>query len=329
MFKRVFPTTAVVIFLLTSCFVVPKEPDKIDFPEIDTGEITYDVQEIRLGNIVNSISTYGHFTPAVKDQLFFRYIGGRLADLYVKLDEVVSKGDVLASLDVGGLDSDLRLQEIEFEKVQLSYDMLVKTGASAFERRMAELDLESAQIRLKDMRDRKANAQLIAPFDGQITAVSYKEGDFVEPFAPVIRIENMSKLILECDPQRSRHLLADMEVLVEIGNEERIGKVVQAYDDIFALGEDALDKEQVRIEVADIPADVERNDLGRIETVLQESLNTIVVQKTYVHTFGQRIYVYLLKNGIKVEQDIVLGIETKTKVEVVEGLKPGDLLIIR
>jgi len=314
---------------LTSCFVVPKEPEKIDFPEISAGEITYDVREVKRADLVNSVITYGYFEPAVKERLFFKYAGGRLSDLYVEQDDTVKKGQLLATLNISGLNNQIRLQEIALQKAELRLKLLTVSNANSYELQMAGLDVEAAQIRYRDFQEKLDNNSLRAPFDGEITFVGAEEGDYVEPFVPVLSIINDENLIFECDPDRARHLREDMEVEIEVDGKRYRGIVVQTYEDILFLGEDALEEHKVQIEVFDIPDDMERGELGRMEIVLEESKSTISVQKTDVHTFGQRTFVYLLKNGIKVEQDIAVGMQTRTKIEVTEGLEAGDLVIIR
>ncbi|MAG13141.1 MAG: hypothetical protein CMN78_00945 [Spirochaetales bacterium] len=323
---------AITVFTVTSlisCFVVPKEPEKIDFPEISTGEIKYDVREVKREDLVNSVITYGYFEPAVKERLFFKYAGGRLSDLYVEQDDMVTKGQTLATLNISGLENQIKLQEIALQKAELRLKLLTVSNANAFEVQMARLDVEAAQIRSADLQEKLDNNSIKAPFDGEITFVGAEEGDYVEPFVPVLSIVNDDELIFECDPERARHLREDMEVEIEVDDIKYRGVVVQTYEDILFLGENALKENKVQIDVFDVPESMERGELGRLEIILEESHDTISVQKSDVHTFGQRTFVYVLRNGIKVEQDIAVGLQTRTKVEVTEGLEDGDLVIIR
>ena len=117
---------------LSSCFVVPKEPEKNDFPEIRSGEISYNVEEVKRQDLTNSFSVFGVFQPVRKESLFFKYSGGRLLELFVEEEDEVSEGDVLARLNVSGLENQLRLQEISLEKAQIVLEIL-KIGFFRFE----------------------------------------------------------------------------------------------------------------------------------------------------------------------------------------------------
>jgi hypothetical protein len=95
------------------------------------------------------------------------------------------------------------------------------------------------------------------------------------------------------------------------------------------LGYEALEEEKVEIEVSNLPADTVRGETARVTVVTGEARNAIVIHKTLVRTFNERTFVHLLRNGVKVEQDVVIGLETRSKVEIIEGLSEGDRLILR
>jgi macrolide-specific efflux system membrane fusion protein len=314
---------------LASCFVIPDEPEKIDFPQIRTGEVNYHVTEVKRQDLVNSVTVYGSFQPALREGLYFKYTGGRLLDLFVEEEDRVVQGQVLATLNVTGLDNQIKLQEIALEKARTRLEMLAVTGSNRYEYRMAELDVASAEVRLEESRGELGNNRIVAPFGGVITYIAADVGDFVQPFDPIISLENMDKLVLECDPRSTQHLREGMGVQVEVDDETYPGTVVRAYRDIIALGLEALDEEKAIIDVPGIPADTKRGEPGRVTVVLDEARDTIVVQKSYVKEFGDRSFVYVLRDGVKVEQDVVLGLETRSRVEIVEGLSEGDQLIIK
>jgi hypothetical protein len=57
-------------------------------------------------------------------------------------------------------------------------------------------------------------------------------------------------------------------------------------------------------------------------------LDTVVIPKKAVKELGGRQFVYLLIDGVKVEQDVELGIEDNGDVEVVSGLSGDEQLIL-
>jgi len=309
--------------------VVPKEPEQIDFPPVSNVEVNYDVVEATRSDLISSISLFGTVQPGTRESLFFKYSNGRVTDVFVEEDQQVNRGTVLATLNVQGLEHQIELRRIALEKAQLKYQMLEAGGANRIELRMAELDVQSSSIQLADTQDRYDDNTLTAPFDGVITYIGVEEGDYAEAFQPVMTIVDLSHMIVECDPQGARDLKANAEVSVEIDQVVYTGHVTQAYEDIISLGVDALDKEKVQIEVPDMPHDIERGTSAKVTHEIARVENAIVIRRSYLHTFGDRTFVYLLKDGVKVEQDVELGLQTNSRVEVTDGLSVGDQIIVR
>ena len=57
-------------------------------------------------------------------------------------------------------------------------------------------------------------------------------------------------------------------------------------------------------------------------------LDTVIVPKKAVKSLADRNYVNLLVDGVKVEQDVELGIEDNDKVEILSGLSGGEEIIL-
>ncbi len=314
---------------LGSCFIVPNEPDSIDFPEIRTGEVTYHVEEVKRQDLLDSVTVYGQFQPTLRKRLFFEFSGGKLLYLDVDEGDHFTAGQVLATLNVSGLENQIELQEIAMEKAKIRYALQDASGSNKYERRIAELDVLSAEILLADKLEKLANSRIIAPFDGVVTRIGAEVGDFVNAFVPLISVESPDTLRLECDPKSAQRLWEGMEVEVEMRDKSYMGIVTRSYRDIIALGLEALDNERVWIEVAGIPADTQSGETARVTAVTAEARNAVVIKKNLVKNFGDRTFVYLLRDQEKVDQDVVIGLETRLKVEILDGLSEGDQLIVK
>ena len=71
-------------------------------------------------------------------------------------------------------------------------------------------------------------------------------------------------------------------------------------------------------------------DLGGIEVVFDvySRLDTVIVPQKAVKNLDNRTYVNLLVDGVKVEQDVELGIEDNDNVEILSGLSGGEEIIL-
>jgi RND family efflux transporter MFP subunit len=315
--------------LTTGCFVIPDDSRPLELPPIDATPVEYDVLVVKRQDFISSIATYGHFVPSVKETLYFKYTGGRVTDVYVETNDFVTKGQFLAARDIGGMEVDVKLKEIALEKARIRYELQQFATQNKFQLRLSELDVLEAEIRLHEARDKVSNATIVAPIDGEVTYVGIEEGDMVAPFEPVLQVVDASHLVLECTGENAKTLKTGMEVEVDVNNNYYPGTVTESSFDLFLEGEEFQKEDTVIVEVPDLPPDTEKNELGKIRIVLEESYNTIVVPKSAVHSYSGRNYVYVLRSGAREERDVEVGMSTTTKVEITEGLSEGDMVILR
>ncbi|MFO7916462.1 MAG: HlyD family efflux transporter periplasmic adaptor subunit [Anaerolineae bacterium] len=115
----------------------PPEPDRS----------TYTVKR---GTVVDSLSFTGRVAPAVEEELYFRE-DGRVKEVYVKRDDVVEAGDLLAELENDDLVRQLRQAETELEVAQLDLQDAQRQLDNRLEK--ARIDLEIQEFELADMRE--------------------------------------------------------------------------------------------------------------------------------------------------------------------------------
>jgi hypothetical protein len=119
-----------------------------------------------------------------------------------------------------------------------------------------------------------------------------------------------------------------MKVDVEIDNKNYAGKVVMTPADMpFDANEEI--KKSVRIKIAYLPKEIEIGSSASITLVLEKAENVIVLPRNLINNYSGRKYVKVLKNGIPSESDTETGIMSDTEVEIVNGLKEGEKVIVR
>ena len=196
---------------------------------------------------------------------------------------------------------------------------------------VAEAQLAEAQATLAVAKKRMADTVIHAPVAGEIQRKHINPGAYVEPTTAVFTIVNNSRLEL-----RSPVPTAD---LAPIRTGQRTTFVVNAY-----LGETfegrvleinpAVDA-QTRSATVSIRAD---NRGGRLKAGMfatGEILTGVVAQAILVPAASvyrddrsaKSSFVYVVENGKAIRRPVRIGRETDSRLEIVEGLKPGDLLI--
>ncbi len=320
---------------LAGCFLLPKEEEVLGPPLMKPPEVKYNVIEVERQNMEQSVSIYGHLVPAVQKELFFRYHGGRLVDLYVELDDWIEQGAILAEIDIEeNLPNKIEQKKILIEKAKIKYDNLKNLHesnivANASELRLAELDIRLAELQLQDLQKTLAGTRLTAPISGLITYIDAKEGQYIDAFKIVIKLVNPDKLIFEYNgSERTEFFRFGMLVEVKVKGELCPGKVIMTPLD---APDDATEEERERIliDVSDLPNDAVMNDIATVKLVLDSRDNAVAIPKDLIHQYSGRSYVYILNEGLKEERSVELGMQTSTEVEIVKGLEAGEQVIKR
>ncbi len=106
---------------------------------------TYKVQS---GEVIKQMQFSGRISPVEEKDLFFR-TNGRVRTVYFKRNDTVKKGDVIADLEIEGLERDLQSTDLELERAQVTLNEAEKS--LEFDRRASQLQLEMAQLRLDNL----------------------------------------------------------------------------------------------------------------------------------------------------------------------------------
>ena len=148
--------------------------------------------------------------------------GGRLVSRAVDVGDAVAQGDELAALDGSELELRVASAEADVQSAAARRDGAVRDEArieglaedeavaraqvesAADERQAAEAALDLARAQLAAARRRRADARLVAPFDGVIVAADADVGDTVAPGQAVLGVADPARLEVVVDVPPSR-----------------------------------------------------------------------------------------------------------------------------
>lgn len=320
---------------LSGCGLLPKEElDEAPVlpPPVKSEKATYTVQR---GSIAEQISLRARLAPAKQADLAYP-IDGRLKAVYVRAGDQVEAGQLLAELYADEIAEQISRAEIYLAQQQLDlkdaqYRAQFTPGPlmeSEIQRR--ELGVRSAQLELERLQRALAGSRLVAPWAGQVIAVGGRPGESLTAHLPVITLVDPSDLLIEAD--------VDEQALgrLAIGQRTRLefnGLPAGAMGELVEMPATgpaaAAGSEPKRVKVR-LPAEhppLQMGIVGRVQVVLQEKRDVLLLPKGGVRQFANRTYV-LLKEP-RQEIDVLLGIEGETEVEILRGLQEGDQVIGR
>jgi RND family efflux transporter MFP subunit len=278
-------------------------------------------------------------------------IGGKIARIYVNEGDRVSKGQVLAEMDVEAISLQLKQAEAAQAVAQAQLndaktnlermDRLIKEKAvSEQQYEQVKLGFEAASARLEQAKAAVNLARhsldvsiMKAPFSGIIASKNAEVGDVINPMmgsfsatSGVLTLADFSRIKVQVDisssdiPRVSKGQTAILRV-PGLPGREFPGTVK-----IVNLAADPQTK-KFGIEIAvDNPDSLLRpGTFGEIVLEVSTRENALVVPQKAILDNN---YVFIAQGGKAMRKDVTLGLQNTTLVEVLSGLAEGEPVIV-
>lgn len=214
---------------------------------------------------------------------------------------------------------------IGLERISESLDPLLENDVAR-----AELEVQKLHAAIED-------AQIIAPFDGQLMSVSIIAGQAVEAYRPVVVIADVSELEVSADLISSQldGLAEGMPADVMLVSRPGVVLEGEVRRLPFPYGSGAsgttvedLDK-STRVTLAESAAEVgfEEGDLVRVTVELERKDDVLWLPPQALRNFDGRQFAVIQEGETQRRVDVKVGIQTAERVEVEEGLEEGQIVL--
>lgn len=237
----------------------------------------------------------------------------------------VKKGEIIAQLENTSLNNSLKLAENAAHIAKTSYDransLFNKGIVTKKDFEEAKLKLIYAQQKLSTARIEHDKTIFKAPFDGIVGAHKIRVGTHVQQGDIILTFYQPDDLLIEFDVP---------EPQVPYVN---TGHKVLVHDKEFLIADfqRAVDPE-THMAPATVHYQCDNCVIGShtdVDLVIKELKDVIVIPYESVFVRAGQTHVYTVEND-KVElKSVALGLRQKETVEVLDGLKEGELVILR
>jgi RND family efflux transporter MFP subunit len=255
-----------------------------------------------------------------------------------KLGDKVKEGQVIIrfedeeyinSLAIDAKKLNLDISKDEYEKQKSLYE---KGGVTLRELRNSEVSTTNAQYDFESAEIRLAKMNIVAPFSGVIVELPYyTKGTRVTSGQPMVTLMSYDKMYVDFNlPEKNisevklgQEALITNYTIVEdtlMGTVSELSPMISSETRTFS-GKLLINNPDLKLR----PGMFVKSD---IITAKKDSV--IVIPKNIILTGNRGKYVFVVeRNSAADDRQIVTGIENKDYVEVLEGLKENDRLIIK
>lgn len=190
-----------------------------------------------------------------------------------------------------------------------------------------EQSIERMQMNLNLTRRRMEDLSIKAPVDGELATLNPEIGEVVNYGTRIgtINILDSYKMRVLIDEHYITRINRGLTADFEFAGKKNTMKIAKVYPEV-QNGTFAVDMEFT----SQIPEQIRIGQTARIHLELGESEDAILLPKGgfYQNTGGQWIFVIDKSGAVAVKRNIRLGRQNPRYYEVLEGLKPGEKVVI-
>ncbi|MBK8902936.1 MAG: efflux RND transporter periplasmic adaptor subunit [Anaerolineaceae bacterium] len=219
------------------------------------------------------------------------------------------------------LQQDLALADLRLEQLERGIDPLL------------ELDVERARLDVQKIENQIADAQLIAPFAGEVLSLNVRAGSRAEAFQTAVVLAQPQNLEItaELGSEQLSEMNVDQPATITLRNrpEAPFSGTVRQLPYAFSGGASGGNTEdtRVRIQFDNPPANLSLGELATVVIVLEEKEDVLWLPPAAIRTFQGRTFVVIEEATGQRRADVRLGIESDARVEILEGVEVGEVVV--
>ena len=275
-----------------------------------------------------------------KNVLILPEFQGTLEQIFVNEGQNVKKGKLLAEINDSGLKEQLEQLTIQANFAKESFERTERLWnnniGSEIQFLKSKTDYESSQKMVEQMKDRLSKTKIYAPFDGEVDEIISNQGSNLIPgVSQILRLVNLDKIYAEASVSEKyiSFIEEGTEAIVQV---PLLGKEIKSQ--IIQTGNFINPSNRtfrVEVPVENIDNKIKQNLDAKIKINIYSKKDAVVIPLRIVREDASgRNFVYVMNQDVKegvyvtAKTFISLGNKNNTDVEVTEGLKIGDMLVL-
>lgn len=278
-------------------------------------------------------------------------LGGKIAKIHVEEGDRIKEGQLLAELDTRAVRLQLEqaraalaVAEANYTDAQRNMDRMERLrGEKAVSDQQYEkikLGYEAAEAQVQQARAAVNLASysldvslMKAPFSGVVASKNAEVGDVINPmmggFSPtsgVLTLMDFSRVKTEIDVSHQDIIRIKKGQPAQLRVMALPDRVFQGYVSLVNITADPLTKKfKVEVEIDNPDLILRPNTFGEVTLEVSTHEDALVIPQKAVL---ENKYVFLARENKAERKEVTLGLQNAELVEVLNGLKEGDLVIV-
>ncbi|MBT8393618.1 MAG: efflux RND transporter periplasmic adaptor subunit [Bacteroidia bacterium] len=263
---------------------------------------------------------------------------GILSNIYVKEGQLVSKGQLLAKIDDGGLSQQLAQSQIQADLAKTTFDRQKRLWeqkiGSEIQFLQAKSSYESQTEVVNQLKQQIAKTTVRAAFSGTIDDVITEQGNVVAAGqTPIMRLVNLKDMYIETNVPEAhiKNIIKNKNVIVEL---PVLGKTINTkINQVGSFINPANRTFKIEVSVPNKDKSIKPNLTAKLKINDYSNPKAILIPQSIIseNANGEQ-YIYVVKNrndSIGFTERIIIktGKTQDDVIEVLEGVSAGDEII--
>ncbi len=293
-------------------------------------KVEVQVIKVKLGNVESTVTTTSSGTVEAKDQAELAFgPPGRISKLHVSLGEKVKKGDMIAELENADLKAVFDEASKEFKRTtELFKSGLVSTASlDAVNRglQVAKINLDKTMIK--------------APFDGLITALNLKVGEFYQS-GLAVSSTGTKQIDVQIIDMKTRIIKGEIDEVdlqkIAIGQQARVkipamkNKIIKAkLTKVVPFVSTVKDQDrtsQIELEITEDQSLIPVGASADVEIIVETKSNAQILPSSVLTGVGKNRSVFVVDGNKLKKRKVTIGVGNYERSEILEGITKEDLV---
>ncbi len=302
-----------------------------------TQAVNVNIEIIKPSRLVDAIQVAGT-VKAYEDVNISPEEGGVIKEWKVRKGQWVKKGDLIVVLSDNVVKAGYDAAEAQYQMTQLNLEKQKKVydqqGISELQFKNFEYNRDAAKANADLMKARWERTQIRSTIDGVLDNTPagnlLNEGEFAPPGQPIARVVNNSMVKIQAEVPELYSGKVVRGTPAEVTFDALPGDTLRGKVSFVSSTVSSANRAmQIEIVLSNPFRKLKPEMVSKVKLMREVKENSILVSENLVQLVDRdRSIVYVENNGIAEERDVKSGGREGILVEIVDGLKLGDHLIV-
>ncbi len=295
------------------------------------GPVAVNVMIVKDTTISNNIDLTGTIDANEKVNLISE-VAGRITGIYFSEGSHVNKGQLLVKVNDQDLVASLKQNAYNIALAKQNEgrnkQLLQKEAISEVEYETSLTGLNTLNAQADMIRAQIAKTEMRAPFSGTIGLRSVSPGGYLSPNTAIATLVNMdpAKVTFSVPEKYQALIKPGSKITFNVASSrEEFKATVYAIEPSIDVSSRTI---TVRARAANSKGLLKAGSFAKINLALDQIPKTIMLPTEAVTADIKGSKVFIYENGEAVPRSITTDLRTDTKIQITDGLKPGDSVVV-